>query len=229
MSVGVIKANNPKRRVFLVDDHPLVREWLANLINQQPDLEVCGEAEDAVGALAGIARTGAELAVIDISLNAASGLELIKDLSIQHPSVASLVLSMHEEGLYAERAMRAGARGYVRKRETSKNILAAIRRVVEGGIYISQKLSNSMAQKFLKGQEGVGVAQSRVGQLSNRELEIFHLLGQGKSTSEIAERLHISLKTVQAYCVRAKTKLGLTTAMELVREAILWEENAHLR
>jgi len=225
----VIKANKTKRRVFLVDDHPLVREWLANLINQQPDLEVCGEAENAVSALAGIARTGAELAVIDISLNAASGLDLIKDLSIQHPSVAALVLSMHEEELYAERAMRAGARGYVRKRETSKNILAAIRRVLEGGIYISQKLSSRMAQKFLKGQEGVGVAQSRVGQLSDRELEVFYLLGQGKSTSQIAEQLHISLKTVQAYCVRAKAKLGLTTAMELVREAILWVENAHLR
>lgn len=229
MSVGVIMAKRPKRRVFLVDDHPLVREWLANLINQQPDLEICGEAENVVDALAGITRSTTELAVIDVSLNAASGLELIKDLSIQHPSVATLVLSMHEEELYAERAMRAGARGYVRKRETSKNILAAIRRVLEGGIYISQKLSNTMAQKFLKGQEGVGVVQSRVGQLSDRELEVFHLLGQGKSTSQIAEQLHISLKTVQAYCVRAKDKLGLTTTMELFREAILWEESTHLR
>jgi len=153
----------------------------------------------------------------------------VKDLCIQHPSVIPLVLSMHEEELYAERAMRAGARGYVRKRETSRNILAAIRRVLEGGIYVSHKLSNAMAEKFLKGQEAVGVAQSRVGKLSDRELEVFHLLGQGKSTSEIAEQLHISLKTVQAYCVRAKEKLGLTTAMELVREAILWEERAHLR
>jgi DNA-binding NarL/FixJ family response regulator len=227
--MSVLKNSKQKRRVFLVDDHPLVREWLTNLINQQSDLEVCGEAENAADALAGIARTAPELVIIDISLNAASGLELLKDLSIQHRSVAPLVLSMHEEELYAERAMRAGARGYVRKRETSKNILAAIRRVLEGGIYVSEKLSNSMALKFLKGQEAVGIPQSRVEQLSDRELEVFHLLGQGRSTSQIAEELHLSLKTVQAYCVRAKEKLGLTTAAELLREAILWEESSHLR
>jgi DNA-binding NarL/FixJ family response regulator len=223
------KIDKQKRRIFLVDDHPLVREWLTNLINQQADLEVCGEAENAADALRGIAATRPNLAVIDITLNAASGLELIKDISIQHPAVRPLVLSMHEEELYAERAMRAGARGYVRKRETSKNILAAIRRVLEGGIYISEKLSNTMAVKFLEGQEAVGIARSRVEQLSDRELEVFHLLGQGRSTSQIAEQLNLSLKTVQAYCVRAKEKLGLSTAAELLREAILWEESAHLR
>jgi DNA-binding NarL/FixJ family response regulator len=227
--MSVSKENKQRNRIFLVDDHPLVREWLTNLVNQQPDLQVCGEAETAADALRGIAATKPKLAIIDISLNAASGLELVKDLCIQHPSVAPLILSMHEEELYAERAMRAGARGYVRKRETSKNILAAIRRVLEGGIYVSEKLSNAMALKFLKGQEGAGVARSRVEQLSDRELEVFHLLGQGRSTSQIAEHLHISLKTVQAYCVRAKEKLGFTTAAELLREAILWEENAHLR
>ena len=227
--MSVSKSNKSKTKIFLVDDHPLVREWLTNLLNQQPDLEVCGEAENATQALRGIAESKPNLAIIDISLKGASGLEVVKDLSIQHPLIASLVLSMHEEELYAERAMRAGARGYVRKRETSKNILAAIRCVLEGGIYISQKLSNAMAQKFLEGQEAVGISQSRVGQLSDRELEVFHLLGQGKSTSQIAEQLHVSLKTVQAYCVRAKQKLGLTTAMELAREAILWVENAHLR
>jgi DNA-binding NarL/FixJ family response regulator len=218
-----------KNRVFLVDDHPLVREWLTNLINEQPELVVCGEAENAAQALKGIAETKPKLAIIDISLNAASGLELVKDLCLQHPSVAPLVLSMHEEELYAERAMRAGARGYVRKRETSKNILVAIHRVLGGGIYVSEKLSNAMALKFLKGQEGVGNSQSRVGELSDRELEVFELLGKGRSTSEIADELHLSLKTVQAYSVRAKEKLGLTTAAELLREAILWQENAHLR
>jgi len=227
--MSVSKSNKSKTKIFLVDDHPLVREWLTNLLNQQPDLEVCGEAENATQALRGIAESKPNLAIIDISLKGASGLEVVKDLCIQHPLIASLVLSMHEEELYAERAMRAGARGYVRKRETSKNIVAAIRCVLEGGIYISQKLSNAMAQKFLEGQEAVGISQSRVGQLSDRELEVFHLLGQGKSTSQIAEQLHVSLKTVQAYCVRAKQKLGLTTAMELAREAILWVENAHLR
>ncbi|HVI83325.1 MAG TPA: response regulator transcription factor [Chthoniobacterales bacterium] len=227
--MSVFKNSKRKRRIFVVDDHPLVREWLKNLINQQSDLEVCGEAENAADALSGIAATKPELAVIDITLNAASGLELMKDIRIQYPSVAPLVLSMHEEELYAERAMRAGARGYVRKRETSKNILAAIRRVLEGGIYVSQKLSNAMALKFLERHEAVGVAQSRVAQLSDRELEVFELLGQGRSTSEIADQLHLSLKTVQAYCVGAKEKLGLNTAVELLREAILWQESVHLR
>jgi DNA-binding NarL/FixJ family response regulator len=223
------KSAKEKSRVFLVDDHPLVREWLTNLLNQQLDLEVCGEAENAAEALRGIGQTKPNLAIIDISLNAASGLELVKDLCIQYPSVAALILSMHEEELYAERAMRAGARGYVRKRETSRNILTAVRRVLEGGIYVSEKLSNAMALKFLKGKEAVGVAQSLVSQLSDRELEVFQLLGKGRSTSEIADELHLSLKTVQAYCVRAKEKLGLTTAVELLREAILWQEQAHLR
>jgi DNA-binding NarL/FixJ family response regulator len=227
--MSVASIDKQKQRIFLVDDHPLVREWLTNLINQQSDLEVCGKAENTADALAGIARTRPVLAVVDITLNAASGLELIKDLCIQHPSVASLVFSMHEEELYAERAMRAGARGYVRKRETSKNILAAIRCVLEGGIYVSQKLSNAMAVKFLQGHEAVGIAQSRVGQLSDRELEIFQLLGKGRSTAEIADELHLSLKTVQAYSVRAKEKLALKTAADLLREAILWIESAHLR
>ena len=227
--MSVASVDKQKQRIFLVDDHPLVREWLTNLINQQSDLEVCGKAENTADALAGIARTRPALAVVDITLNAASGLELIKDLCIQHPSVASLVFSMHEEELYAERAMRAGARGYVRKRETSKNILAAIRCVLEGGIYVSQRLSNAMAVKFLHGHEAVGIAQSRVGQLSDRELEIFQLLGKGRSTAEIADELHLSLKTVQAYSVRAKERLGLKTAADLLREAILWIENAHLR
>ena len=227
--MSVASIDKQKQRIFLVDDHPLVREWLTNLINQQSDLEVCGKAENTADALAGIARTRPALAVVDITLNAASGLELIKDLCIQHPSVASLVFSMHEEELYAERAMRAGARGYVRKRETSKNILAAIRCVLEGGIYDSQRLSNAMAVKFLHGHEAIGIAQSRVGQLSDRELEIFQLLGKGRSTAEIADELHLSLKTVQAYSVRAKEKLGLKTAADLLREAILWIENAHLR
>jgi DNA-binding NarL/FixJ family response regulator len=229
VSVTISKADKSRSRIFLVDDHPLVREWLTNLINQQKDLVVCGEAENAAQALRGIAANAPNLVIVDISLNAASGLELVKDLRLQYPAVAPLVLSMYEEELYAERAMRAGARGYVRKRETSKNILAAIRRVLEGGIYISEKLSNAMALKFLKGQEGVGLPGSRVEQLSDRELEVFHLLGQGHSTSEIAEQLHLSLKTVQAYCVRAKEKLGLSTAAELLREAILWEERSHSR
>src|SRR6516165_12499234 len=227
--MSVFKNSKRKRRIFVVDDHPLVREWLKNLINQQSDLEVCGEAENAADALSGIASTKPELAVIDITLNAASGLELIKDIRLQCPLVAPLVLSMHEEELYAERAMRAGARGYVRKRETSKNILAAMRCVLEGGIYVSQRLSNAMAVKFLHGHEAIGIAQSRVGQLSDRELEIFQLLGKGRSTAEIADELHLSLKTVQAYSVRAKEKLGLKTAADLLREAILWIENAHLR
>src|SRR5213595_3890608 len=137
-----------KRRVFIVDDHPLVRDGLANFINQQADLAVCGEAEDSAGAIAGIESCRPDVALIDISLKNESGLELVKTLQAQFPEVALIVLSMHDEALYAERALHAGASGYVMKRETTKSVLTAIRRVVEGGVYISERVVNSMARRF---------------------------------------------------------------------------------
>lgn len=219
--------SDTRQRVFIVDDHPLVREGLANLINQQPDLVTCGQAEDAAQALAGIGASRAQLALIDISLKTASGLELVKDLKVHHPDVALIVLSMHDEMLYAERAIRAGARGYVMKRESTKEVLTAIRRVMQGDVYVSERVVNLMARRL--GSPRKAAASSPVEQLSDRELEIFRLLGQGRTTSQIAADLHLSLKTVQAYCARAKEKFGVDSLTELLRAAIRWEDASHVK
>src|SRR6266496_1170207 len=214
-----------KHRIFLIDDHPLVLEGLTNLINGEDDLMVCGEAEDSAGAMAGIARTCPEIALIDISLKNESGLELVKNLENQFPLVALIVLSMHDEALYAERALRAGAHGYVMKRESTKSVLASIRRVLEGGVYVSERVVNSMARRFSSSANRV--ESSPVERLSDRELEIFRLLGQGRTTAQIAE--HLNLKTVQAYCARAKEKFGVSSLGELLRAAIRWEDATHLK
>ena len=211
-----------KRRVFLVDDHPLVREWLTTLINQQGDLVVCGEAGDAPQALSAMEELQPDAAVIDVTLESGSGIELIKDLRRCCPRLAIVVLSMHDESLYAERALRAGARGYVTKRETSKKIVAAIRKVLEGGIYTSENFAAIMAEKFVEGRN-VAVS-SPVAELSDRELEVFKMLGSGQETRQIGESLGISMKTVQVYCARIKEKLGVKTMNELMREAVRWVE-----
>src|ERR1700726_1746307 len=213
--------NTRKHTVFIVDDQPLVREGLANLINQQDDLFVSGEAEDSADAIAGIARTQPEIALIDISLKNESGLELVKNLSTQFPEVSLIVLSMHDEALYSERALRAGAKGYVMKRETTKSVLTAIRRVLQGEIYVSDPVASAMARRLTSSRKA---AVSPVERLSDRELEIFRLLGQGRTTSQIAEDLRLSLKTVQAYCARAKEKFGVGSLTELLRAAIRWED-----
>jgi DNA-binding NarL/FixJ family response regulator len=184
---------------------------------------VCGEAEDAPQALSAIENTQPHLAVIDISLKGGSGIELIKDLKQLHPRLLILVLSMHDELLYAERALRAGARSYIMKREVTKKIITAIREVLAGNLYLSDRVSALIANKFVDGQPTAN--ESPVTLLSDRELEVFQLLGQGRETKQIAESLHISLKTVQAYCARIKEKLDLTNATELLREAIRWEED----
>ena len=216
-----------KSRVFIVDDHPLVREGLANLINGQDDLIVCGDAEDSSQAIIGIIKAQADVALIDISLENESGLELVKKLKSQFPLVGLIVLSMHDETLYAERALRAGARGYVMKREANKSVLASIRRVLEGGVYVSEKIINRLVQ-------GPGVSRqapvtSPVERLSDRELEIFLLLGQGRSTAQIAADLNLSLKTVQTHNTHAKEKLGVSSFTELLRAAIRWEDSSHVK
>ena len=216
-----------KRRVFLVDDHPLVREGLTNLINGQNDLVVCGEAEDSAAAITGITKARPDVVLVDISLKNESGLELVKNLENQFPLVALIVLSMHDEALYAERALRAGARGYVMKRESTKSVLASIRRVLEGGVYVSERVVNSMARRISSSPKRV--ESSPVERLSDRELEIFRLLGQGRTTAQIAEDLHLSLKTVQAYCARAKEKFGVSSLGELLRAAIRWEDSTHVK
>src|SRR5216110_3013687 len=216
-----------KSRVFIVDDHPLVREGLTNLINGQNDLIVCGEAKDSAQAINGIAKARPDVAVVDISLENESGLELVKQLGSQFPQVALIIFSMHDEALYAERALRAGARGYVMKRESTKSVLAAIRRILEGGVYVSERVVNSMARRFSSSSKKA--ESSPVELLSDRELEIFRLLGQGRTTAQIADDLHLSLKTVQAYCARAKEKFGVSSLGELLRAAIRWEDATHLK
>ncbi len=216
-----------KSRVFIVDDHPLVREGLTNLINGQDDLIVCGEANDSAQTINGIVKARPDVALIDISLENESGLELVKQLSSQFPQVALIILSMHDEGLYAERALRAGARGYVMKHETSKSVLASIRQVLAGGVYVSAKIVNRMALRLASSREAA--ASSPVERLSDRELEIFRLLGQGRTTSQIAGDLNLSLKTVQAYCARAKEKFGVTSLTELLRAAIRWDDATRVK
>ena len=212
-----------KSKVLLVDDHPLVREWLANLINQQLDLQICGEAANASAALELIGVAKPEIAMVDISLEGGSGIELIKNIKALYPGVIVIVLSMHDEMLYAERALRAGARGYIMKREATKKVLQAIRCVLAGKLYISDKVTAMMAEKFVDGRPPV--TDSPIAQLSDRELEVFQLLGKGYSTRQIADDLHVGFKTVQAFCARIKDKLKLTNATELLREAIRWHDS----
>lgn len=224
MSVPVAR---PKRKVFLVDDHPLVREWLTNLINQQPDLTVCGETETAPKAREAIAALQPDIAIVDISLKDSSGIDLIKDLKQAQPRVAILVLSMHDESHYAERALRAGASGYIMKRETTRKVIDAIRRVLEGKLYVSETVAEAMTARVVGGKPAADL--SPIEHLSDRELEVFEMLGRGLGTRQIAESLHISIKTVQAYCARVKEKMNLNSATELLREAIRWNETRHPR
>jgi len=215
--------NRSKIKIFLVDDHPLVREWLTNLIHQQSDLVVCGEAEDAPGAIQGITAHRPDVAIVDISLKEGSGIELIKSLKVLQPGLAVIVLSMHDEQLYAERALRAGARGYIMKRETAKQIVLAIRQILDGKIYMSQNLAAVFAEKFVDGR--LPASGSLVEQLTDRELEVFQLLGKGCETREVARVMMVSIKTVQAHCANIKEKLKLSNAAELLREAVRWQEN----
>jgi DNA-binding NarL/FixJ family response regulator len=216
-----------KSKIFLIDDHPLVREWLTALINQQPDLVVCGEAEDASGAQHGIAAKDPDVAIIDISLKEGSGLELIKAIKLRAPRVAIIVLSMHDEKHYAERAIRAGARGYVMKSETTKRIVGAIRQVLQGKLFVSDKMATIFSEKFVGSRNMV--EESPIELLSDRELEVFVLIGRGYETRQVAESLNVNIKTVQSYCARIKQKLNLSTATELLREAIRWHEQQPVR
>jgi DNA-binding NarL/FixJ family response regulator len=211
-----------KANIFIVDDHPLVREWLTNLILQQPDFLVCGETEGAAAALQAIIALKPDVAIVDISLKDGSGLELIKNIKANCATVSVIVLSMHDESLYAERVIRAGARGYIMNRETTKKIIEAIRTVLGGKLYVSERVTALFAKKFLDGH--LPTDDSPIEQLSDRELEVFQLLGQGYETRQVAELLHINMKTVQVYCARIKEKLKLASALELLREAIRWHE-----
>jgi DNA-binding NarL/FixJ family response regulator len=212
------KVEITKKKVLVVDDHPIVRERLAELINQEPDLNVCGEAEDAREALRAVDTLQPDVAIVDITLKDTYGIELIKQLKERHPKLPVLVLSMHDESLYGERALRAGAKGYLTKQEATKKVVTAIRSILGGGIYVSDKMAATILQKVAGGASAEG--GSPVDVLSARELEVFQLLGQGLAVRQIAESLFISVKTVEAHREHIKQKMKFKGSSELLRYAI---------
>ncbi len=204
-------------RVFIVDDHPLVREWLTNLLRQSEGLMVAGQAATAAEGLDAMRKNPPDVAIVDLVLQKSSGLDLIKDLADQVPSTRVVVLSMHEEMFYIERAFRAGAKGYVTKRESTRQIAEAVREVAAGRLYANQPILGRLAERVIN-----HTVADTVETLSDRELEVFSRLGNGHSTRRIADDLNVSIKTIQAYCARIKEKLGYGDAAELVRDAIRW-------
>lgn len=214
-----------KKKVFLVDDHPIMRQGLAQLINHEPDLMVTGEANDATAALTGILELKPDLVIIDISLPGKNGLELIKDIRAHVKSVALLIHSMHDESLYVERVLRAGAQGYIMKQEGARRVIEAVRKVLSGEIYVSQAMSGKILEIF-SGRRPT--TQDPVEALSDRQFEIFQMIGQGKGTRAIADDLKVSVKTVDAHRANIKEKLHLKSGNELVRYAVRWVENQKL-
>jgi DNA-binding NarL/FixJ family response regulator len=214
------KTDDNKTRILIVDDHPIVRQGLTELINQEDDLVVCEQAEDAAEAMGIIKKLKPDMAIVDISLKETSGMELIKDIKVKYPNLVILALSMHDESLYAERALRAGAMGYVMKAEATEKVVTAIRKILSGQIYVSDRMAAKMVRKLVGGGPDVGV--SAIERLSDRELEVFHSIGQGYGTRQIAERLHLSIKTIETYREHIKEKLNLADAGELLQYAIQW-------
>lgn len=211
-----------RRRIFFVDDHPLVREWLASMVALESDLEVCGHAEDAAAALAAVPAARPDLMVVDLSLPRGSGLDLIRDMRAKFPGVRLLVLSMHDEASVAERAFRAGAHGYAVKRESGPKIIEGIRTVLAGKFYASPSLTSQLAGRMFGGSTRHSGLPEEL--LSDREMEVFRLRGAALSAKEIADRMGVSVKTVGSYDARIKEKLGLNDAGELMREAVLWQD-----
>ena len=210
------------KKIIIIDDHPLMRKGLALSLDSETDLKVVGQAADAEEGLDMLEQLKPDVAIVDISLPGMSGLELIKHIQAMHPDVRSLVVSRHDEALYAERAIRAGARGYVMKLEAGDEIVKAVRRVLAGGIYVSEEINERLLMGLASGRDEL--AQSPLEVLSDRELEVFELSGRGMATREIAEKLHLSVKTVESYRARIKEKLNLKTAAELMQHAVQWVE-----
>jgi DNA-binding NarL/FixJ family response regulator len=210
----------PKRTVLVVDDHPIVRQGLALLINREPDLAVCGEAENAHAAMLFLMQNKPDILVVDISLNGPDGLDLLKDIRSRHPDIPVLILSMHDESIYAERALRAGAQGYIMKQEATEKVLMALRRILAHEMYVSERIANRMLQRYIGNPDLE--RPSSMSDLTDRELEVFRLIGMGHATRQIAEELHISVKTVESYQAHIKEKLSLRSGRELVQHAIQW-------
>jgi DNA-binding NarL/FixJ family response regulator len=216
----VNQVKDSRKRVLLVDDHAIVRFGIGQLINQQSDLVVCGEEEDAANALSAIGRLKPDLVIADISLKDSSGLELMRNIRAQYSGLPVLVVSAHDESVYAEIAFRAGALGYLMKAEALEKVVTAIRRVLSGNVYVSDALAAKMLQRHVRGQ--TDIQQSLVKGLSDREMEVFQLIGQWKKTKEIAHELHLSIKTVEYYREQVKQKLNLKGAVELTQCATAW-------
>jgi DNA-binding NarL/FixJ family response regulator len=214
-----------RKKAFIVDDHTLVREWLITLLKQEPDIEICGQADAGPTALAGMVASAPDIAIVDLSLRSGSGLDLIKDLRLSCPATQVVVLSMHEEIHYVERAFRAGARGYVTKRDSTNRIVEAIRTVLAGNIYAQPEILAQLTARMAGHTPSKPVGAVEL--LSDREMEVFKRLGEGQATRRIATEMNLSLKTVQAYCARIKDKLGLINGSELVREAVRWVQSTH--
>jgi len=208
------------KKVLIVDDHPLIRQGVTRLVQQEEDLAVCGEAEDSQEALEAIAQTRPDIVVLDITLKATNGIELMTVLRKRFPDLPVLILSMHDEALYAERALRAGARGYVMKQDSPEKLIEAIRRVLGGEVYLSEAVTARVLKKIADGTPAQ--EPSPLDLLSARELEVFRLIGQGTATRDIAERLQVSVKTVDAHRANIKKKLELKSGAELVQQAIKW-------
>jgi DNA-binding NarL/FixJ family response regulator len=224
---SVRKSMNPasrttKHRILLVDDHPIVRQGLSEMINQERDLFVCGTAEDVHRALDALEKVGPDLVIADISLKGSNGIELLKNIKVRYPRTLVLVLSMHDESLYAVRALRAGAAGYIMKQEATDKVLTAIRQVLSGEIYLSERMEKKMMHQLVGGR--AARTGSPIEDLSDRELEVFGLIGQGHGTRQIAEELHLSIKTIESHRAHIKEKLNLRNATELVQHAIQWRE-----
>ncbi|HVM60903.1 MAG TPA: response regulator transcription factor [Verrucomicrobiae bacterium] len=211
-----------KTRILIADDHPMVRDWLAQLVNRQADLAVCGEAADAAQTLQALETLHPDMAIVDLAMEGAHGTDLIKDITTRYEGLPVLVVSMHDEALYAERAIRAGARGYVTKREGAEKIRQAIFRVLKGEVCVSETVEARILKKASAG--GPVPVGLPVDSLSDRELVVFELLGNGYGPSQIADELHLSVKTVEGYTARIKEKLLLKDARQLVQQAIQWNK-----
>jgi DNA-binding NarL/FixJ family response regulator len=214
-----------RAKVVLVEDHPMFREQLAHLINKQPDMSVCAEADNTAAGLAAIAREQPALAIVDITLKGSSGLELLKDLRAQGSKVPVLILSMHAESLYAERALRAGANGYITKEEASSKVMTAIRQVLSGEVYLDPRFMKRVVSRILVNPRNNSA--TALERLTDRELAVFELIGEGRTTREIAVRLRVSAATVETYRARIKEKLGLENAGQLHARASSWVHERH--
>jgi len=216
----VKKAKDNKRKILIVDDHPMIREGLARLVEDEDDLMICGQAEDAYEAMKVISETKPDVVVVDIALKNSNGIELMKSIKTQYAKLPVLILSMHNEALYAKRALRAGAMGYIMKQEASGKLLTAIRHVLGGQVYVSDNISKSLIRQLTHGKADEVV--SPIDNLTDRELEVFNLIGQGCATSQIADKLYLSVKTIETYRTHIKEKLNLANSRNLLQYAIQW-------